>query len=110
MPDNFVRTPPDSSGKRIDAPDVINEDGVEVQRERVIIGDLAAAIYNLINTLKRPLYVDPSTGRLRVSTEAIASTVTYPISTMGGATVNDAITSHLMRQRFAVAILTRITD
>lgn len=105
---DYVQIPPDSSGKLIDAPGVLNEVGTLVQRERVIVGDLAVAIYNLINTLKRPLYVEPSTGRLRISTEAIASTVTYPISTMGGATVNDSITFHLMRQRFASAILTRI--
>ena len=44
--------------------------------QEVSVSDLAAAIYTILEALTRPISQDPGTGRLRVSLEAAAVTMT----------------------------------
>ena len=109
---DYVQIPPDSTGKLIDAPSVVNESGATVQRERIIVAELAAAIAAQIRPLQQSPSVDFSTGRVRVTIDGASSSATVAIgnvATLSGTTIFDAATFHIIRQNWALNIGTRIT-
>lgn len=49
--------------------------------------DVVAAIMNLLQQIAMPLWIDPTTGRLRISLDAIASSLTLStVTTVNGVT------------------------
>ncbi|MCL4393648.1 MAG: hypothetical protein M1482_02355 [Chloroflexi bacterium] len=85
--------------------------------QEVSVSDLAAAIYTILEALTRPISQEPGTGRLRVTLEAAAVTITgvTTVSTvtnqsqMGTAPIWDVLQKPLDRNLWNNSVRMRIS-
>lgn len=76
----------------------------------VTMEDVAVALYQVLQVLQRPMYVDPLTGRNRVLVESISSSASLGnITLIGSATPRDLFSFHAERNSWANSIGSRIT-
>jgi hypothetical protein len=85
--------------------------------QEVSVSDLAAAIYTILEALTRPISQEPGTGRLRVSIEAAATTLSTvtTVSTVtsmtqfNGASIWDVMAKPLDRNLWNGSVRMRIS-